>query len=61
MSDKVAERKVSFMKQKFVETQQYTILQKREKTWTILLRRVTKHVMFLRKYWDKQFFVDITF
>jgi hypothetical protein len=47
--------KISLMKQKFVVTQQYTFLQEREKTWTILFRPRVKHVMFLRKYWDKQF------
>jgi hypothetical protein len=45
------------MKQQFVVTHRDTILEETEKTWPILRRRIFKHVMFLRKYKDKQFFL----
>ena len=40
------------MKQQFLVTHRYTILQDTRKTWRILSRRV----VFWRKYKDKQFF-----
>jgi hypothetical protein len=44
------------MKQQFVITHGDTILQETEKTWSILKRPTMKHVMFLKKYKDRQFF-----
>ena len=38
------------MKQKSVVTQRHTILQEREKTWTILGRLTIKDFVFLLKY-----------
>jgi hypothetical protein len=46
------------MKQQFVVTHRYTILQETEKPWPILNRPTFNHEMFLRKYKEKQFFVD---
>jgi hypothetical protein len=43
------------MKQQFVVTHQHKILET-AKTWPILNRPTIKHVMFLLKYKDKQFF-----
>jgi hypothetical protein len=36
------------MKQQFVITLRYTILQEREKTWQILNRPTLKHVVFTK-------------
>jgi hypothetical protein len=47
---------ISFMKQQFVLTHQYTILQETEKPWQILYSPTYKHVMFLWKYTEKQLF-----
>jgi hypothetical protein len=49
------------MKQQFVITHRYTVLQETEETWQIPNRPTHKNVMFLRKYKEKQFFVDATF
>lgn len=48
---------ISFQKQQFFVTHRYTVLQDKEKTWTILNRPTIMHVMFLRKYTGKQLFV----
>jgi len=48
---------LSFMKQQYVLTQQNTILQEREKPDQSLIDWLTlKHVMFLQKHKNKQFF-----
>ena len=44
------------MKQQFIVTHRYTALQEREKTWQTVSRLTFKHVMFLRKYEEKQCF-----
>jgi hypothetical protein len=46
------------MKQQFVPTHRYTILQQTYKAWLILSRPTTQYVMFLQEYKDKQFFVN---
>jgi hypothetical protein len=46
---------ISFMKQQFVITHWYIILQETEKTW-LILNTPTLNAMFLQKYKDKQFF-----
>jgi hypothetical protein len=51
---------MSLMKQQFVVTHRYTILQKTYKTWQIINRPPLEHVTFLRKCKEKQFFVDTT-
>jgi hypothetical protein len=43
------------MKQQFVVTHRYTILQETQKTWTILNRPTLKRVVFIRTYKDKNF------
>ena len=48
------------MKQQFVVTHRYTVLQETEKTWPILSRSSLKHVVFLRKYKEKHFFCGYT-
>jgi hypothetical protein len=45
---------LSRIEQQFVLTHKYTILQETEKTWLIFNRAAIKHVMFLRKYKDRQ-------
>jgi hypothetical protein len=45
----------SLMKQQFVVTYQYTVLQETEKTWQIFNIPTYKHIMFLQKYKEKQF------
>jgi len=47
---------ISLLKQRFVLTHRYTILQVTEKTWLILCRSALKHVIFLQIYKDKQCF-----
>ena len=44
------------MKQRFVVTHQYTVLQETERTWVILYRPNLTHIMFLWKYKNQQFF-----
>jgi len=52
----------SLMKQQYVLTQQNTILQEKEKPDRSLIDWLTlKHVIFLQKHKDKQFFLDIIF
>jgi len=47
------------MKESFVVTQRYTVLKETENKWPVLKRPTRQHVMFLRKYKDKQFFFFI--
>jgi hypothetical protein len=50
------------MKQQFVITSPYTVLQEMEKPWQLLKRPTLKHVMILQKYKQKKiFFVDTAF
>ena len=44
------------MKQQFAVTQRYAVLEETEKTWQILNKPTFKHVVFFRKYKQKQFF-----
>jgi hypothetical protein len=44
------------MKLQFVVTHWYKILQETEKMWHILNRPAFKHIMFVHKYREKQFF-----
>lgn len=46
---------MSLLKQQFVVTYRYTILQETEKTWQIFNRPTLKHITFLQKQ-EKQFF-----
>jgi hypothetical protein len=52
---------MSLMKEQFVVTHGYTILQETEDTWQIINRPTFKHVMFPWKYMVKQFFVNTIF
>jgi hypothetical protein len=44
------------MKQQFIVTHQYTILQETEKTWTSLNEPTSKHAILLWIYKEKQIF-----
>jgi hypothetical protein len=46
------------MKQKFVVTHRYTILEETEEARQIINGTTVKHVMLLQKYKEKQFFCD---
>ena len=48
---------ISLMKQQFVVTHWYTILQDKENTWQILNKQTCEHAMFLWKHKLKIFFL----
>ena len=57
----VAHCDISLIKQQYVVTHRYTVWQQTEGNGQILNGPTLKHVMFLRKYKEKQLFVGTTF
>jgi len=49
---------ISLMQRQFVITHTYAVLRETGRVWQIINRPTLKHVMFLGKYNEKQFFCE---
>jgi len=54
-------KKNEMLMKQFVTAHRFTVLQETQKTWPIISKPTCKHVMFLWKCKDKQFWGGTTF